>query len=94
MNLLLDTHVWVRWLSANQPLPDRIVSLIEEAEVLNISAISCWEVAYLVKRNRLELSLSLSDWMKFSLEGSGVVYYRSGLPSLLDRGISASLRED
>ncbi|WP_040851811.1 type II toxin-antitoxin system VapC family toxin [Thiorhodospira sibirica] len=72
--ILLDTHIWVRWVdpSAN-PLPVNIVAKIERAEQLAVSAITCWEVAWLVRRGRLELNLSLSDWLDQALDGSGVI---------------------
>ena len=67
MNLVLDTHIWVRWLSSNQPLDGKIINLIEEAETLAVSAVSCWEVAYLAKRKRIELPLALPEWMHAAL---------------------------
>lgn len=72
MNLVLDTHIWVRWLSSDQPLDDKTINLIENSERLAVSAVSCWEIAYLAKRKRIELPLALADWMKSALEGSGV----------------------
>jgi PIN domain nuclease of toxin-antitoxin system len=72
VNLLLDTHIWIRWLSSDQPLPDKIVRQIEEADQLAVSAVSCWEVAYLVKNKRIELPMIMSEWMPAALEGSGV----------------------
>ncbi len=72
MKLLLDTHIWIRWLSSEQPLPEKLVRQIEEADRLAVSAVSCWEVAYLAKKKRIELPLALADWMTAALEGSGV----------------------
>ncbi len=72
MKLLLDTHIWIRWLSSDQPLPEKLVRQIEEADRLAVSAVSCWEVAYLAKKKRIELPLALADWMTAALEGSGV----------------------
>jgi len=72
MKLLLDTHIWVRWLSLDQSLDKELVREIEEADRLAISAVSCWEVAYLAKKKRIELPIALADWMVAALEGSGV----------------------
>jgi PIN domain nuclease of toxin-antitoxin system len=70
---LLDTHVWVRWLSpASRPLPDDVLASIEGADRMAVSAISCWEVAYLQKRGRIELGMDLSTWLELALEGSGI----------------------
>ncbi|MCX7086652.1 MAG: type II toxin-antitoxin system VapC family toxin [Methylococcales bacterium] len=71
--ILLDTHIWVRWLTKNaDPLPTKLVSLIENTDEVCVSAVSCWEIAYLHKRNRIELSVPLNEWLKASLEGSDV----------------------
>ncbi len=72
MKLILDTHIWVRWLSADQPLDGHILEAIAGADVVAVSPVSCWEVAYLVKRNRLVLPMSLQDWMRAALDGSRV----------------------
>lgn len=74
MKLLLDTHVWLRWLvPSGQPLADPAVRLIESAQSLAVSAVSCWEVAYLAKRGRISMNLPLQDWLSEALAGSGVV---------------------
>lgn len=72
MRLLLDTHVWIRWIAKGQPLDVSTVKMIEKAEFLAVSAISCWEVAYLVKNGRLVLPNPLDRWMVSALSGSGV----------------------
>jgi len=61
--ILLDTHVWIRWLSAPEGLPECLVEQIERADVLAVSAISCWELGQLVKRKRVVLNQSLTDWI-------------------------------
>lgn len=72
--IVLDTHIWVRWVdpSAN-PLSPGLVETIESADQLAVSAVTCWEVAWLVRRGRLELKLDLMDWLDQALEGSGVL---------------------
>ena len=81
--ILLDTHIWVRWAdpSAN-PLPVGLVEKIETADRLAVSAVTCWEVAWLVRRGRLALRLDLADWLDQALTGSEVIC----LP--IDRGIA------
>lgn len=68
--ILLDTHIWIRWLSAAQPLPPALVDLIENAEQVTVSAISCWEVAYLAKRHRLDLKRDARSWISAALARS------------------------
>jgi PIN domain nuclease of toxin-antitoxin system len=48
------------------------VETIEKADQLAVSAITCWEVAWLVRRGRLELKLTLNDWLDQALAGSDV----------------------
>ena len=49
--ILLDTHIWLRWLLSSQPLPINLVEQIEQTETVMVSAISCWEVVMLEKNN-------------------------------------------
>jgi len=69
--ILLDTHVWVRWLDPQQkPLALNLVDVIETADQVAVSAITCWEVAWLTRRGRLQLKLDLQDWLDNALQGS------------------------
>lgn len=72
MKVILDTHIWIRWVSADQPLDSRLVELIEKAQYLAVSAVSCWEVAYLAKRGRITLPLSVAEWLHEALKKSDV----------------------
>ncbi len=70
--LLLDTHIWIRWQNpqpSSLALSENLIELIETAESVAISAISCWELGQLVKRQRVQLSLSLDEWVATALEG-------------------------
>ena len=71
--ILLDTHIWLRWLApGDAPLSPAMVQQLDAADDVAVSAVSCWEVAYLFKRGRLALPLSLADWLDEALQGSGV----------------------
>jgi PIN domain nuclease of toxin-antitoxin system len=71
--ILLDTHIWVRWADpAVSPLPRPIIERIEIADRLAVSAASCWEVAWLARRGRLELKMDLDEWLDQALQGSQV----------------------
>lgn len=71
--ILLDTHIWVRWIDPQQkPLTPNLIAFIETVDQVAVSAISCWEVAWLVRRGRLQLTLSLQDWIDNALQGSGI----------------------
>jgi PIN domain nuclease of toxin-antitoxin system len=64
--------VW--WIDDNQQLVDRPRRLIQDnvRSGLEISAISCWEVAKLVQYGRLELAYPVDEWMEQALAYPGV----------------------
>lgn len=71
--ILLDTHIWVRWIEPDaDPLPAVLSRMIDSSDQVAVSAVSCWEVAYLVKRNRLMLPLPVGEWLQAALDESGV----------------------
>jgi PIN domain nuclease of toxin-antitoxin system len=72
--ILLDTHIWVWWVDDDQQLVDRPRHLIQDnvRSGLEVSAISCWEVAKLVQYGRLQLACPLEDWMEQALAYPGV----------------------
>ena len=70
--IVLDTHVWVWWASEPGRLtPPQREALASEAEI-GVSAISCWEVAKLVERGRLDLDRPVLDWLRAALAYPGV----------------------
>lgn len=71
--ILLDTHIWLRWLAPGEtPLPAAMTLMLDQADDLAVSAVSCWEVAYLHKRGRLSLPSPLVSWLDAALGGSGI----------------------
>jgi PIN domain nuclease of toxin-antitoxin system len=72
--ILLDTHVWVWWVHEDPRLPSRAKQALQEHEDegLGVSVISCWEIANLVERNRIRLSVSLAEWIKEALQYPGI----------------------
>ena len=72
--IVLDTHVWVRWLDPNSvPLPVGVIDKIESADALAVSAVTCWEVAWLNRRGRIEFTMPLVQWLDQGLQGSEVI---------------------
>ncbi len=64
--IVLDTHVWVWWVSGVEPLSQKARRAIRAAvnqKAVYISSISVWEVAQLVARNRLQLTTDVTDWV-------------------------------
>ncbi|MGI9212051.1 MAG: type II toxin-antitoxin system VapC family toxin [Methylococcaceae bacterium] len=71
--IILDTHIWVRWVEPEaNPLSPAILKRITSADQLAVSVITCWEVAWLQRRGRLQLQPNLNEWLELALSGSGV----------------------
>lgn len=67
--ILLDTHAWVWFISNPEKLSKKAEKSIKKATKENeilISSISAWEVALLVSKKRLELTMDVSDWISSS----------------------------
>ena len=64
--IVLDTHTWIWFISKPEVLSKRaktaVFAAVKEKSVL-ISSISAWEVALLVIKKRLTLSLDVTDWI-------------------------------
>lgn len=64
--IVLDTHAWIWWVSGSQPMSKKAKSVLQRGvkeRTLRISSISVWEVAQLAARDRLELTMHVSDWV-------------------------------
>jgi PIN domain nuclease of toxin-antitoxin system len=72
--ILLDTHVWVWWVNESPMGSKDMLRIIQEHQDdgLGVSIISCWEVAKLVERGRLELSTPVEHWIEQALAYPGV----------------------
>jgi PIN domain nuclease of toxin-antitoxin system len=67
VTVLLDTHIWVWWLTASELLSRRERDALDQAAsdgMLRISAISLWEAQMLHTRQRLELPLPFAEWLR------------------------------
>ena len=67
--ILLDTHVWVWWVNESSMASKDMLRIIQEhqGDGLGVSIISCWEVAKLVERGRLELTMPVERWIEQAL---------------------------
>jgi PIN domain nuclease of toxin-antitoxin system len=72
--ILLDKHIWFWWVrDVNQLTPQQRTALSNgERDGLGVSVISCWEVAMLVAKKRLALSVSATDWVRQALRYPGI----------------------
>ena len=65
--ILLDTHIWIWWISNIEKLSPKALNAINKARSessIVISSISTWKIALLVEKGRLELSVSVRDWVR------------------------------
>jgi len=67
LSVLLDTHVWVWWLTPRSPLPARerdALDALAARRELCLSAISLWEAQMLHAKARLEIPIGFADWLE------------------------------
>lgn len=58
--ILLDAHIWHWWVNQiPKKLSTSTIALIEESSEVAISAISCMEIAWLVRHGRIEIDKNL-----------------------------------
>jgi len=71
--VLLDTHVWI-WLSIGDlsSLSAKARKVVSGGGPKWISAISCWELAKLVERQRLGFTIPVLTWMRRSLNENNI----------------------
>jgi PIN domain nuclease of toxin-antitoxin system len=71
--ILLDTHIWLWWINGDlEKVGDIRKNLIEKSDKVVISAISCFEIAWLEKHRRIKLPVSLERWFEMALDNSGI----------------------
>ncbi|PNW55000.1 UNVERIFIED_CONTAM: hypothetical protein BEN50_08980 [Euhalothece sp. KZN 001] len=85
--IVLDTHIWIWWVDNNARLTQRLQQLISthQANGLGVSVFSCWEVAKLVEKNRLQLAYSIEEWLNTALAYEGVQLLDLTLPIVIQQ---------
>jgi PIN domain nuclease of toxin-antitoxin system len=80
--IVLDTHIWVWWVDNSPRLTERLRELVEDHQSsgLGVSIFSCWEVAKLVEKGRMELTCPVSEWLDAGLAYPGVQLLELTLP--------------
>jgi PIN domain nuclease of toxin-antitoxin system len=72
--IILDTHIWLWWVNSDaDALGTKRKELIEAADTVAVSAISCFEVAWLERHDRIELPCDRISWYEKALQGSGIM---------------------
>lgn len=71
--IVLDTHIWIWFINQEfERFPSHWREIIETAEVVGISPVSCYEIALAQQRGRLELPCAVESWLQDALEPSGI----------------------
>lgn len=73
--IILDTHIWIWWTDETSKLKTEFENVIrsEQENGLGVSAISCWEIAVLHARRKIEFSVPILEWIETSLSLSNIV---------------------
>lgn len=84
--ILLDTHIWVWWVNDPDRLKPALLQQLDSMPPSNVfvSAISCWEVAKLVEKQRLRLPESLTDWFDKAINRTGLTIIDLEIPIVVD----------
>lgn len=65
--IVLDTHTLIWWVNGDQklspPADHAIRDTIEQNGEILVSAITPWEIALLIQKGRLSMSMELSHWI-------------------------------
>lgn len=62
--IILDTHILYWWVNRTEgKLTEAHIDLIESADTLAISVMTCWEMVWLVKHGRISLKVPVSAWL-------------------------------
>ena len=67
--IVLDTHTWIWFISNPELLSKRAEKSADtamNAKEIFISSISAWEIALLVEKGRLKLTMDVTDWISQS----------------------------
>ncbi|MBI2377849.1 MAG: type II toxin-antitoxin system VapC family toxin [Deltaproteobacteria bacterium] len=70
---LLDTHVWLWWVNQDrQRLRSSWLPHLSGPGPLFVSAISCFEAAWLINSKRVVIGRASNEWFELALAGSGI----------------------
>lgn len=71
--IILDTHIWLWWINGDtRNLGQSRIDQIVSADEVAVSAISCFEVAWLDHHGRIVLPFGARVWFENALDGSGI----------------------
>lgn len=98
MSALVDTHVWVWWVTPKSPLTRAERTALDrtaERRELFLSPISLWEAQVLHSKARLELPLSFPEWVNRAGDPEVIQLVPLDLPVILAlKGLPESFHGD
>ena len=65
--ILLDTHIWYWWAGGFSKLTAHHRQLIDDADELGVSVISCWEIAKKCQTGKLDLDRPVDEWLPMAV---------------------------
>lgn len=80
--IILDTHIWIWWVDDSPRLTERLHELIamHQSSGLGVSIFSCWEIAKLSEKGRIQLDRPVNEWLDIGLAYPGVQLLELTLP--------------
>src|SRR5205823_10510992 len=70
---ILDTHIWLWWVNLDHArMKPAWRARIESTAAVGVSAISCFEMAWLAQHGRIILPCPRDEWFEKALDGSGI----------------------
>jgi PIN domain nuclease of toxin-antitoxin system len=84
--IIIDTHIWIWWVTNSVSLSASHRNFLEkqnEGEIA-INIISCWEIAKAVERERLQLNISVEQWLKEAIECYNVTVIPLDIPIIIE----------
>jgi PIN domain nuclease of toxin-antitoxin system len=80
--IVLDTHIWHWWTNQiSEKLTSQQITIIEEANEIAVSAISCFEMAWLNRHGRIDLGMTFESWLA-EVEASETVTFLPVTPKI------------
>ena len=71
--VILDTHIWFWFINGSfERFPMQWLEQIRQADIVAVSAISCYEIALAHNKGRLVIHLPVQDWLTDSLAPAGI----------------------
>lgn len=73
--LLLDTHIWIRYINGAPGVKPNGIATIETARLAGqafVSIISIWELTSLVQKGKLQLPFAVDRWVERAFQLPGI----------------------